>query len=104
MNKEKREIRNYILIAMGSAVICLMFIFHLLQPINNLLHSHNRMVDHVNKAYNTTYSNQSVIFFGERMESIVILIDTLIVVAVVIVILIVYLSIRWSFKNGKIRQ
>jgi len=96
----RKTVQNYILIAMGFAVICLMFSFHLLSPINNLLNSHNYLVDHVNNAYNTTYSNQSVIFFGERMESIVILIDTIIVVAVVIVILMVFLTIYWREKEN----
>ena len=99
--REIREIRNYILIAMGFAVICLMFLFHLLSPINTLLHRYNNLIDYVNKKYNTTHSHQSVIFFGETMESIVVLIDTIIVVIVVIIILMVYLTIRWSFKESK---
>ncbi len=57
------------------------------------------MVDHVNKNYNTTYSHQSVMFFGERMESIVVLIDTLIVAVIIIIGLMVYLNIRWSVKK-----
>lgn len=99
--REKREIRNYILITMGFAVICLMFLFHLLSPINTLLHRYNHLIDYVNKKYNTAHSHQSVIFFGETMESIVVLIDTIIVVIVVIIILMVYLTIRWSFKESK---
>jgi hypothetical protein len=38
-------------------------------------------------------------FFGERMESIVVLIDTLIVAVIIIIGLMVYLNIRWSVKK-----
>lgn len=101
MNKLSREVKNYILIAMGSTVIILMFIFHLLSPINDLLHRYNHLVDYTNKRNNTTYSHQAVIFFGETMESIVVLIDILIVAIVVVVFLIVYLAIKWNIKEVK---
>ena len=86
---------------MGSAVIILMFIFHLLSPINSLLHRYNHLVDYVNTRYDKNLSHQSVIFFGETMESIVVLIDTLIVVIVIIVFLTICLAIKWSIKRGE---
>ncbi len=95
----KIEIRNYILITLGFTVVFLMFLFHLLAPINSLLLDYNRLVDYANKNYDTNHSHRSIVFFGERMESIVVLIDTLIVAVIIIIALIVYLSVRWSVKK-----
>lgn len=101
MTKYSRETKNYILITMGSAVICLMFMFHLMVPFANLLVKYNRLVDYVNKTYDGNHSHASFFFFGEKIETIAFLIDIIIVASVIIVVLIVYLSIRWSVKRNE---
>lgn len=95
----KREIRNYILIAMGATVLFLIFLFHLIQPLNSLLNGYNHLIDYVNVRYNETRSHRSLVFFGESVESIGLLIDIIIVAVILIVVLMVYLSVRWSVKK-----
>lgn len=101
MTKYNREIRNYILITMGMAVIFLIFLFHLIAPLNSLLSGYNHLVDHVNASYNATYSHRKLSFFGEGLESISFLIDIIIVAVIIIIGLMVYLSIHWSVKQNK---
>lgn len=99
MNKGKREIRNTILIALGLTAISLMFLFHLVGVMNNLLIGYNNLVDQTNALYNTTMGHRSLNFFGEGVESVNLLVDIIIVVIIIIVGLMVYLPIRWSIKE-----
>lgn len=101
MTKYNREIRNYILITMGMIVIFLIFLFHLISPLNSLLSGYNHLVDHINTSYNATYSHRKLNFFGEGLESISFLIDIIIVAVIIIIGLMVYLSIYWSVKQNK---
>ena len=84
---------------MGATVIFLILLFHLIAPLNSLLGGYNRLVDHVNTYYNTTYHRRELIFFGESLESIGFLIDIIIVAVIIVIGLMVYLSIRWSVKK-----
>ena len=99
MNLTKREIRNTILIALGLTAIFLMFLFHLVGIINNLLFGYNNLVDQTNALYNTTMGHRSLNFFGEGVESVNLLIDIIIVLVIICIGLIVYLAVRWSFKK-----
>lgn len=99
MDLTKREIRNTILIALGLTAIFLMFLFHLVGVINNLLFGYNFLVDQTNALYNTTIPHRSLTFFGEGVQSLNLLIDTIIVFVIICICLIVYLSVRWSFKK-----
>lgn len=101
MDRNKREIRNYILIGLGSTVIILILLFHLIGTMNWLLNGYNFLVDHINTKYNETMEHRSLIFFGERMKSISLLVDIIIVFIILIVSLIVYLAIKWSLKEVK---
>jgi len=84
---------------MGMTVIFLIFLFHLIHPFNSLLNGYNNLIDYMNATYNSTWSRRSLVFFGESVESIGLLIDILIVAVIIIVGLMVYLSIRWSVKK-----
>ena len=95
----KRETRNYIFMGMGLTVIFLILLFHLVGTINNLLSSYNRLVDRINIKYNETMDHRSLIFFGESVESINLLVDIIIVFVIIIIFLMVYLRIRWSVKK-----
>lgn len=99
MTKYSREVRNYIIIGMGMVVIFLIFLFHLIAPLNSLLTSYNRLTDYINTTYNETRAHRSLVFFGESVESISLLVDIIIVLAIILIGLIVYLSIRWSVKH-----
>lgn len=99
MTKNKREIRNTILIALGLTAISLMFLFHLVEVINSLLIGYNNLVDQTNALYNTTMGHRTLNFFGESMDSMGLLVDIIIVLVIICIGLMVYLAVRWSFKE-----
>ena len=96
-----REVKNYILITLGFAILFLTWLFHLLSPIAKLLYKYNHLVDYINKTFDTGYSHTSITFFGTEMENIVVLIDSIMVAIVVIVFLTIYLAIKWSIKRDE---
>ena len=96
-----REVRNTIIITLGLATIFLIFLFHLIAPLTNLLSGYNNLVDYVNTTYNETRSHRSLVFFGESVQSIGLLIDIIIILVILFISLIVYLCVRWSFKYNK---
>lgn len=87
--------------AMGYTIIFLMFLFHLMIPLNSLLNGYNRLVDYVNTRYNETRSHRELILFGEGMDSIGLLVDIIMVIIIVIMGLIMFLIICWNEKSNK---
>ena len=85
---------------MGSTVIILIFLFHLITTINTLLNNYNNLVGYINTKYNTTMHYNEVIFFGSEMHSISLLVDIIIILIIIIISLIIYLSIKWSVKES----
>lgn len=97
----KKSIQNNILMAMGYTIIFLMFLFHLIVPLNSLLNGYNRLIDYVNIKYNETRSHRELIFFGEGMDSIGLLVDIIIVLIIVIMGLMIFITIYWNEKSNK---
>lgn len=85
---------------MGLTVIFLIFLFHLIEVISSLLNGYNFLVDRINVNYNETMDHRSVIFFGENIESINLLVDIIIVFIFVLIGLMVFLKIYWSVKES----
>lgn len=95
----KKEIRNCIFMGIGFTTIFLIFLFHLVKTINTLLNGYNILIDRVNIKYNETMSHQTLLFFGESVESVNLLVDIIIILVVVFIGLMIFLKVYWSFKE-----
>ena len=97
--KMKREVQNYIFLAIGFGIILLFFIQHLLIPLNHYLTSYNKLVEWVNGEFYTNLGKKEAWFFGDNFQSFVFLIDIIMVIIVLLICLLVFLKIYWSVKN-----